>query len=95
MLKSNILGLLGLTRIASCLDLIGAQCSGMTDSGNSADELRNGPRAHLATVKAHSVPIYPSGLLRNGLHYYTLINIMAHCRSSNNIADLVITKKNM
>ena len=50
----------------------------------SAAELRNVPRAHLATREAHTVPIYPSGIPPYCLCYYTLINIMAHYRPSNN-----------
>ena len=56
---------------------------------HSAAKLYNVPRAQLA----HVVPIYSSGMPRDCLCYYTLINIMAHCRPINNIVDLVITKK--
>ena len=42
------------------------------------------------------VPIYPSGMPRSGLCYYTLIHIMAHYRPSNNLnrENLVIKRKN-
>ena len=55
---------------------------------HSATELRDVPRAHLATGKAHAVAIYPSGMPRKGLCYYTLINIMAYYILSNNIEKL-------
>ena len=51
---------------------------------HSAAELRNVPRTHLATREANAVPIYPSGMLPSGLCYYTLVDIMAHYRPSNN-----------
>ena len=51
---------------------------------HSAAELRNVPRAHLAAGEAQAVPIYPSGNPQDCLCYYTLINILAHYRPSNN-----------
>ena len=51
---------------------------------HSPAELRNVPSVHLTTGHAHVVLIYPSGMPRNGLYYYPLINIMAHYRHSNN-----------
>ena len=61
---------------------------------HSAAELRNVPYAHLAIGEAHAMPIHPSGMPRKGICYDTIIKIMAHFRPSNNIVDLVITKKN-
>ena len=42
----------------------------------------------------YMVLIYPSGMPRSGLCYYTLVNIMAHYRPSNNRENLVITRIN-
>ena len=57
-----------------------AQCG----SVHSAAELRNVPRAHLATGEAQAMPIYPSGMPAHGFCYDILIHIIAHYRPSNN-----------
>ena len=45
---------------------------------HSAAELRNVPRAHLATGEAQAMPIYPSGMPAHGFCHYIFIYIIAH-----------------